>query len=64
MGDRAGRAERRAAKRNGPVDNAAVDIAGNVDNQIDLYSDSSSDDKILEVVMHWLWVRVYGFTPN
>ena len=30
----------RAARRNGPVENAAVDMAGNVDTHIDVDSDS------------------------
>ena len=40
MADRGARAARRKARRNGPVDNATVDIAGNVDNQINVDSDS------------------------
>jgi len=51
MADRRERAARRAARRNGPVENAAVDIAEVVDNQIDVDSDSSSDNEILEEVV-------------
>ena len=57
MADRRERAARRAARRNGPVENAAVDIAevvdnqAVVDNQIDVDSDSSSDNEILEEVV-------------
>ena len=40
--------EVQAARRNGHVENAAADIAGNVDNQIDVDSDSSLDNKLLE----------------
>ena len=40
MADRGVRAARRTARRNGPVENAAVDIAEVVDNQIDVHSDS------------------------
>ena len=40
MTDRGVRA-RRAARRNGPVENAAVDIAEVVENQIDVDSDLS-----------------------
>ena len=36
MVDHGVRAARRAARRNGPVENVALDIAGNVDNQIDV----------------------------
>ena len=36
MADRGARATKRAAKRNGPVENAAVDIVGNEDNKIDI----------------------------
>jgi len=43
MADRGVRVARRAA-RNGPLENAAMDIAGNVD------SDSSSDNELFEVV--------------
>ena len=39
----------RSARRNGPVENTEVDIAGNVDNQINVNSDSSLDDELLEV---------------
>ena len=39
MADRDVRAAWRAATRNGPVENAAVDIAGNMNNQIDVDSD-------------------------
>ena len=45
MADRGVRAARREARRNGPVENAAVDIAEVVDNQIDVDSDSSSDNE-------------------
>jgi len=48
MADCGVRVARMAARRNGLVGNAAVDIAGNVDHQIDKDSDSSSDNKILE----------------
>ena len=57
MADRGERAARRAARRNGPVENAAVDIAevvdnqAVVDNQIDVDSDSSSDNELLEEVV-------------
>jgi hypothetical protein len=51
MADRGVRAARRAARRNGPVENAAVDIAEVVDNQIDVDSDSSSDNELLEEVV-------------
>ena len=44
MADRGVRVARRAA-RNGPLENAAMDIAGNVD------SDSSSDNELLEEVV-------------
>ena len=44
MADRGVRAARRAVRRNGAVENAAVDIAEVVDNQIDVDSDSSSDN--------------------
>ena len=46
MADRGARAARRAARRNGQVENAAVDIAGVVDNQIDVESDSSLDNEL------------------
>ena len=57
MADRRERAARRAARRNGPVENAAVDIAEVVDNQvvvenrIDVDSDSSSENELLEEVV-------------
>ena len=51
MVDRGVQAARRAARRNGPVENATVNIAGVVDNQIDVESDSSSDNKLLEDVV-------------
>ena len=51
MADRGVRAARMAARRNGPVENVAVAIAGNVDNQINVDSDSSSDDELLEEVI-------------
>ena len=51
MAERGVRAARRAARRNGPVENAAVDIAEVVDNQIDVESDSSSDNELLEEVV-------------
>jgi len=51
MADRGARAARRAARRNGPVENAAVDIAEVVDNRIDVESDSSSDNELLEEVV-------------
>ena len=34
-----------------PAKNAAVDIVGNVDNHIDVESDSSSDNELLEEVV-------------
>ena len=37
--------------RNGLVENVAVDIAKVVDNQIDVGSDSSSDNELLEEVV-------------
>ena len=40
MADRGVRAARRAARKNGPVENAAVYIAEVVNNQIDVDSDS------------------------
>ena len=46
MADRGVRAARKAAWRNGPVKNAAVDIAKVVDNQIDVDFDSSSDNEL------------------
>ena len=46
MGDRAGRAARRAARRN-----VAVDMAEVMDNQIYVNSDSSSDNEQLEEVV-------------
>ena len=51
MADRRERAARRAARRNGPVENAAVDIAEVVDNRIDVDSDSSSENELLEEVL-------------
>ena len=51
MADCGVRAVRRAARRNGPMDNAAVDIAGVMDNQIDVNSDSSSDNELLKEVV-------------
>jgi len=51
MAERGVRAARRAARRNGPVENAAVDIAEVVNNQIDVDSDSSSDNELLEEVV-------------
>ena len=51
MADRGARAERRAARRNGPVENAAVGIAEVVDNQIDVDSDSSSENERWEEVV-------------
>jgi len=51
MEERGVQAAMRAARRNGPVENAAVDIAGNVDNQIDVDSDSLSDNELLEEVV-------------
>ena len=42
---------RRATRRNGLVEIAAVDLAGNVANQIDVDSDSSSDDELLKEVV-------------
>ena len=36
MADCGVRLARRAARRNGPVENAAVDIVGNEDNKIDI----------------------------
>ena len=76
MADRRVRAARRAARRNGPVENTAVDIVGNVDNQVDMDSDSSSDNELLEKVVRaphgrgrppavialWQWIRDYGLT--
>jgi len=51
MAERGVRAARRAARRNGPVENAAVDIAGIVDDQIDVDSYSSSNNELLEEVV-------------
>ena len=51
MADRGVRAARREARRNGPVENAAVDIAEVVDYQIDVDSDSSSNNERLEEVV-------------
>ena len=51
MTDRGAPAARKAARRNGPVENAAMDIVGNVDNQIDVDSDSSSDNELIEEVL-------------
>ena len=48
MADREVQAARRAARRNGPVENAAVEIVEVVDNQIDVDSDLSSDNELLE----------------
>jgi len=48
MADSRARAARRAVRRNEPVENSAVDMAGNVDNHIDVDSDSSSDNELLE----------------
>ena len=45
------RAARRTERRNGPVENAAVDIVGNVDIQIDVDFDLSSDNELLEEVV-------------
>ena len=45
MAERGVRAARRVARRNGPVENAAVDIARIVDNYIDMNSDSSSNNE-------------------
>jgi len=42
----------RATRKNGPVENSAVNIAEVVNNHIDLDSDSSSDNELLvEVVI-------------
>ena len=70
MADRGARAARRAATRNGPVENAVVDIAEVVNNQIDVDLDSSSGDESLEEVVrepdhqqlspHWQWIRACG----
>ena len=46
MAERGVRAARRVAWRNGPVENAAVNIARNVDNHIDKNSDSSSNNEL------------------
>ena len=76
MADHGAGAARRAGMINGPVENIAVDIAGNVDNQIDVDSDSSSDNELLEEVVraphgrqdhrqllpHWQCIRDYGLT--
>ena len=50
MADRGVRSARRAACRNGPVENAAVDNQV-VDNHIDVDSDSSSENELLEEVV-------------
>jgi hypothetical protein len=50
MADRGGRAARRTASRNGPVENAAGDIVEVVDNHIDVDSDSSGYELLEEVV--------------
>ena len=55
MADRGARAAKRKARRNGPVENATVDITGNVDNQIDVDSDSLSDNELLEEVIRAVW---------
>jgi len=55
MADCGARAAKREARRNGPVENAAVDITGNMDNQIDMDSDSSSDNELLK---KWLYPRM------
>jgi len=44
-------AERRAARKNEPVENAAVDIAEVVNNQIDVDSGSSSENELFEEVV-------------
>jgi len=52
MADRGSKSsEWRAARINGPVENAIVDIAGNVGNQIDVESDSSSDNELFKEVV-------------
>jgi len=51
MADRAVRVAWRATRRNGPVKNVAVDIAGIVNNQIDVDSNSSSDNELLGKVV-------------
>ena len=50
MANRGARAAKKETRRNGPMENATVDIAGNVDNEIDVDSDSSSDNELLEEV--------------
>ena len=59
MADRGARAERRGeegreekwTRGEGPAEDAAVDIAGDVDNQIDVDSNSSSDNELLGKVV-------------